>query len=249
LQTGKKIYFASDFHLGVPSYEKSLAREKLIVKWLDEIQKDAQEIYLMGDLFDFWFEYKHAAPKGFIRILGKIAELTDSGIPVTIFTGNHDMWMFDYLPKEIGVTIYREPIEKAYNGKTFYLGHGDGLGPGDKGYKFIKKVFANKFCQWLFARIHPNFGIGMANYWSRKSRLSNGPEDEKFTGEENEWLVVYAKEVLQKKHFDYFIFGHRHLPLDIKLKENSRYINLGEWVNYNTYAVFDGNTLELKKYT
>lgn len=249
MQTGKKIYFASDFHLGVPSYEKSLAREKLIVKWLDEIQKDAQEIYLMGDLFDFWFEYKHAAPKGFIRILGKIAELTDSGIPVTIFTGNHDMWMFDYLPKEIGVTIYREPIEKAYNGKTFYLGHGDGLGPGDKGYKFIKKVFANKFCQWLFARIHPNFGIGMANYWSRKSRLSNGPEDEKFTGEENEWLVVYAKEVLQKKHFDYFIFGHRHLPLDIKLKENSRYINLGEWVNYNTYAVFDGNTLELKKYT
>jgi UDP-2,3-diacylglucosamine hydrolase len=249
LQTGKKIYFASDFHLGVPSYEKSLAREKLIVKWLDEIKQDAQEIYLMGDLFDFWFEYKHAAPKGFIRILGKIAELTDSGIPVTVFTGNHDMWMLDYLPKEIGVTIYREPIEKEYNGKKFYLGHGDGLGPGDKGYKFIKKVFANKFCQWLFARIHPNFGIGMANYWSRKSRLSNGPEDEKFTGEENEWLVVYAKEVLQKKHVDYFIFGHRHLPLDIKLKENSRYINLGEWVNYNTYAVFDGNTLELKKYT
>ncbi|MBK7182209.1 MAG: UDP-2,3-diacylglucosamine diphosphatase [Bacteroidetes bacterium] len=248
MQTGKKIYFASDFHLGVPSYEKSLAREKLIVKWLDEIKKDAQEIYLMGDLFDFWFEYKHAAPKGFIRILGKIAELTDSGIPVTIFTGNHDMWMFDYLPKEIGVKIYREPIEKEYNGKKFYLGHGDGLGPGDNGYKFIKKVFANKFCQWLFARIHPNFGIGMANYWSRKSRLSNGPEDEKFTGEENEWLVVYAKEVLEKKHFDYFIFGHRHLPLDIKLKENSRYINLGEWVNYNTYAVFDGNTLELKKY-
>ncbi len=158
------------------------------------------------------------------------------------------MWMFDYLPKEIGVKIYREPIEKEYNGKKFYLGHGDGLGPGDNGYKFIKKVFANKFCQWLFARIHPNFGIGMANYWSRKSRLSNGPEDEKFTGEENEWLVVYAKEVLEKKHFDYFIFGHRHLPLDIKLKENSRYINLGEWVNYNTYAVFDGNTLELKKY-
>jgi UDP-2,3-diacylglucosamine hydrolase len=249
LQTGKKIYFASDFHLGVPSYEKSLTREKLIVKWLDEIKQDAQEIYLMGDLFDFWFEYKHAAPKGFIRILGKIAELTDSGIPVTVFTGNHDMWMLDYLPKEIGVTIYREPIEKEYNGKKFYLGHGDGLGPGDKGYKFIKKVFANKFCQWLFARIHPNFGIGMANYWSRKSRLSNGPEDEKFTGEENEWLVVYAKEVLQKKHVDYFIFGHRHLPLDIKLKENSRYINLGEWVNYNTYAVFDGNTLELKKYT
>ncbi|MBL7882858.1 MAG: UDP-2,3-diacylglucosamine diphosphatase [Bacteroidia bacterium] len=248
MQAGKKIYFASDFHLGVPSYEKSLEREKRVVRWLDEIKEDAQEIYLMGDMFDFWFEYKHAAPKGFIRLLGKIAELTDAGIPVHFFTGNHDMWMFDYLPKEIGVTIYREPIEKEYNGITFYLGHGDGLGPGDRGYKFIKKVFANKFCQWLFARIHPNFGIGMANYWSRKSRLSNGPDDEKFTGEENEWLVVYAKEVLQKKHYDYFIFGHRHLPLDIKLSEKSRYINLGEWVNYNTYAVFDGATVELKKF-
>lgn len=248
MQAGKKIYFASDFHLGVPSFEKSLAREKRIVKWLDEIKLDAAEIYLMGDMFDFWFEYKYAAPKGFVRLLGKIAEITDSGIPVTFFTGNHDMWMFDYLPREIGVTIYKDPIEKEFNGKKFFLGHGDGLGPGDKGYKFIKKIFSNRFCQWLFARIHPNFGIGMANYWSRKSRLSNGPEDEKFTGEENEWLVVFAKEVLKTKHFDYFIFGHRHLPLDIKLAENSRYINLGEWVNYNTYAVFDGNTVELKKF-
>ncbi len=248
MQAGKKIYFASDFHLGVPSFEKSLAREKRIVKWLDEIKHDASEIYLMGDMFDFWFEYKYAAPKGFVRLLGKIAEITDSGIPVTFFTGNHDMWMFDYLPREIGVTIYKDPIEKEFNGKRFFLGHGDGLGPGDKGYKFIKKIFSNKFCQWLFARIHPNFGIGMANYWSRKSRLSNGPEDEKFTGEENEWLVVFAKDVLKNKHFDYFVFGHRHLPLDIKLAENSRYINLGEWVNYNTYAVFDGNTVELKKF-
>lgn len=248
MQAGKKIYFASDFHLGVPSFEKSLAREKRIVKWLDEIKHDAAEIYFMGDMFDFWFEYKYAAPKGFVRLLGKIAEITDSGIPVTFFTGNHDMWMFDYLPREIGVTIYKDPIEKEFNGKKFFLGHGDGLGPGDKGYKFIKKIFSNRFCQWLFARIHPNFGIGMANYWSRKSRLSNGPEDEKFTGEENEWLIVFAKEVLQTKHFDYFIFGHRHLPLDIKLAENSRYINLGEWVNYNTYAVFDGNTVELKKF-
>ncbi len=248
MQAGKKIYFASDFHLGVPSFEKSLAREKRIVKWLDEIKHNAAEIYLMGDMFDFWFEYKYAAPKGFVRLLGKIAEITDSGIPVTFFTGNHDMWMFDYLPREIGVSIYKDPIEKEFNGKKFFLGHGDGLGPGDKGYKFIKKIFANRFCQWLFARIHPNFGIGMANYWSRKSRLSNGPEDEKFTGEENEWLVVFAKEVLKTKHFDYFIFGHRHLPLDIKLAENSRYINLGEWVNYNTYAVFDGNTVELKKF-
>ncbi len=245
---GKKIYFASDFHLGVPSYEKSLEREKRIVKWLDEIKADAAEIYLMGDVFDFWFEYRQTAPKGFIRLLGKIAEITDSGIPVTLFTGNHDMWMFDYLPKEIGVSIHREPITKIYNNKKFYLGHGDGLGPGDNGYKFIKKVFASPFCQWLFARLHPNFGMGMAHYWSHTSRASNGTKDETFHGEEKEWLAIYAKEILQKEHFDYFIFGHRHLPMDIKLNDKSRYINLGEWINYDSYAVFDGEQLELKNY-
>jgi UDP-2,3-diacylglucosamine hydrolase len=248
LNLQKKIYFASDFHLGVPTYEKSLEREKRIVRWLDEIKADAQEIFLMGDVFDFWFEYRQTAPKGFIRLLGKIAEITDSGIPVTFFTGNHDMWMFDYLPKEIGITIHREPITKTFFGKTFYLAHGDGLGPGDFGYKFIKKVFANKFCQWLFARLHPNLGMGLAHYWSHKSRVSNGPEDEKFLGEEHEWLVIHSKEILKTQHFDFFIYGHRHLPLDIKLNDNSRYINLGEWVNYNTYAVFDGNEVELKTY-
>lgn len=248
MKANKKIYFASDFHLGVPNFEESLEREKRIVRWLDEIKKDAEEIYLMGDLFDFWFEYKYTVPKGFVRLLGKIAELTDSGIPVTLFTGNHDMWMFDYLPKELGVTIYREPITRTYNGKKFYLGHGDGLGPGDNGYKLIKRIFANPVCQWLFERLHPNFAIRMANFWSHKSRLSNGPEDEIFKGEENEWLVTYSKDILKKEHFDFFIFGHRHLPLHIQLSEKSKYINLGEWVNYNTYAVFDGENLELKYY-
>lgn len=247
MQPNKKIYFASDFHLGVPTYEKSLEREKRIVRWLDEIKQDAEEIYLMGDMFDFWFEYKHVVPKGFVRLLGKIAEITDAGIPVTFFTGNHDMWMFDFFPKELGVKLYREPIVREYNGKKFFLGHGDGLGPGDRGYKFIKKVFANPVCQWLFARLHPNFAMGMAHYWSKKSRLANGTSDEKFTGEENEWLIVYAKEVLKQQHYDYFIFGHRHLPLDINLG-NSRYINLGEWIKYNTYAVFDGVNLELKSF-
>lgn len=249
MSTTKKIYFASDFHLGVPNFEKSLEREKLIVKWLDEIKQDASEIYLMGDLFDFWFEYKYTAPKGFVRLLGKIAEIVDAGIPVTLFTGNHDMWMFDYLPKELGVTIHRKPVTREYNGKKFYLGHGDGLGPGDKGYKFIKKIFSNPFCQWLFARLHPNFSMWMANYWSKTSRISNGNDDAKFTGEENEWLVVYAKELLEKEHVDFFIFGHRHLPLTINLKNNSKYINLGEWMNYKTYAVFDGTNLELKYYS
>jgi UDP-2,3-diacylglucosamine hydrolase len=202
----------------------------------------------MGDLFDFWFEYKYTVPKGFVRLLGKIAEIADSGIPVTLFTGNHDMWMFDYLPKELGVTLYRDPITRVYHGKKFYLGHGDGLGPGDNGYKFIKRIFSNRMCQWLFERLHPNFAMRLANYWSHKSRISNAPKDEQFKGEANEWLVSYSKDILKKEDFDYFIFGHRHLPLDIKLSEKSRYVNLGEWVNYNSYAVFDGEKLELKYY-
>lgn len=244
----KKIYFASDFHLGAPDEATSFEREKRIVSWLDEVKGDAQEIYLVGDLFDFWFEYKHVIPKGFVRLQGKIAEITDSGIPVHIFTGNHDMWIFDYIPKELGAQLHRDNITKEFNGKKFFIGHGDGLGPGDHGYKFIKKVFANKLCQWLFERIHPNLGIGIANYWSRKSRKVNAENDEKFLGEENEWLAIYCKEVLEKEHFDYFIFGHRHLPLEIKLNEKSTYFNLGEWIKYNTYAVFDGTKIKLKEY-
>ncbi|MBL7893463.1 MAG: UDP-2,3-diacylglucosamine diphosphatase [Bacteroidia bacterium] len=244
----KKIYFASDFHLGIPDHEASLAREKKLVQWLNEIKADAAEIYLMGDLFDFWFEYKSVVPKGYVRLLGKLAELTDAGIKINLFTGNHDMWLFDYLPKELNVIIYRDVIQREYNGKKFYLGHGDGLGPGDRGYKFIKKVFANKICQWLFARLHPNFAFAIANYFSSTSRLANITEDEKFLGEDKEWLVIYCKEILKKEHFDYLIFGHRHLPLDIKLNDKSRYINLGDWVRYFTYAVFDGEKLELKKH-
>jgi UDP-2,3-diacylglucosamine hydrolase len=215
---------------------------------LDEIKKDAQEIFLVGDLFDFWFEYKTVVPRGYVRILGKIAELTDSGIPVHLFTGNHDMWIFDYLPKEINIILHKEPIEREFDGKKFFIGHGDGLGPGDKGYKFLKKVFANKICQWLFAWIHPNLGMKIANYWSHRSRIFNEENEEKFLGEDKEWLVAYCNKVLQKKHYDYFIFGHRHLPLDIKLSDSSRYINLGEWFKSNSYAVFDGNDISLKYY-
>lgn len=243
-----KIYFASDFHLGAPDYESSLIREKRIVRWLDEIRKDATEIFLVGDVFDFWFEYKRAIPKGFVRLQGKIAEITDSGIPVHVFTGNHDMWIFDYLPKELGVRLYRTPIIREWNGKKFYIGHGDGLGPGDKGYKFLKKVFASSVCQWLFARLHPNFGIWLADLSSKKSRASTGTSDEVFLGEENEWLAIYSREYLKKEHIDYFVFGHRHLPLELKVGDNSVYYNTGEWINYNTYLVFDGEACELKKW-
>lgn len=233
--------------MGVPNREKSLVREKLFVQWLDEIKSDAEAIYLVGDIFDFWFEYKKAVPKGYVRLLGKLAEISDSGIPIHIFTGNHDMWLFDYLEDEINAHIYREPIEVSLKGKRFFIGHGDGLGPGDNGYKLIKKIFKNKLCQWLFERIHPNLGISIAQYWSKKSRIANGEKDESYHGEK-EWLTQFCKEKMKTIEVDYFIFGHRHLPLEVDLGNNTTYINLGEWVNYNSYAVFDGKKLELKRY-
>jgi len=237
----------SDFHLGVPTREKSLEREKRIVRFLNQIKNDAKEIYILGDIFDFWFEYKTVVPKGYTRLLGTIAHLSDSGISIHFFTGNHDMWSFSYFQEELGVKLYKEPILKEIDGKKFFLGHGDGLGPGDKGYKFIKKIFSNSFCQWLFAQMHPNIGIGLANYFSHKSRMANAQADEVFLGENEEWLVQFCKDYLSKNPpVDYFVFGHRHLPLDIRLEKGARYINLGEWVKYNSYAVFDGKELELK---
>jgi UDP-2,3-diacylglucosamine hydrolase len=219
-----------------------------VVRWLDAIENDAAEIFIVGDIFDFWFEYKHAIPKGFVRLQGKIAQLTDRGIAVHFFTGNHDMWMFDYFPKELGVTVHYAPVERTWNGKSFFIGHGDGLGPGDKGYKFLKKVFAARWSRWCFARLHPNFGIGLANFFSRKSRAATGDSDSKFLGEDNEWLYLYSKEQLALQHRDFFIFGHRHLPMDLPLSFDSRYVNLGEWLHYNTYAVFDGKDVRLEKF-
>lgn len=245
---GKKIYFLSDFHLGAPDFEQSLRREKKLVQFLDTISKDAGAIFIVGDLFDFWYEYRSVVPKGYVRLLGKLATLTDNGIPIYFFVGNHDMWMNGYFEKELNIPVYFREMPFEFNGKKFLIGHGDGLGPGDHGYKFIKKIFRNRFCQWLFGIIHPTLGIGLANYMSRKSRAATGQTDEHFLGEENEWLIVYCKEVLQQQHYDYFVFGHRHLPIDYKLPQGSRYINLGDWLRYDSYAVFDGNQLELKYY-
>lgn len=246
MNSSKNIYFLSDFHLGAPDAKTSLVRERKIIAFLDEIKNNAEQIFILGDLFDFWFEYKTVVPKGYVRILGKIAEITDSGIPVHFFVGNHDMWMKDYFQKELNVQVYFEPFAFSLKGKDVLIGHGDGLGPGDHGYKTIKKLFRNPIAQTLFGCIPPFFGIGIANFFSRKSRAKTGKSDEVFQGEENEWLVTYCKEILQKKHYDFFVFGHRHLPLDIKLNETSRYINLGDWIKYNSYAVFNGNTFELK---
>jgi UDP-2,3-diacylglucosamine hydrolase len=233
----------------VPDKESSKAREKLLIHWLDSIADSAEEIYLVGDIFDFWYEYGKVIPKGFVRFQAKLAELCDRGIHIHIFIGNHDMWMFSYFEEELGVQMHRGPITRNWNGKKFYIGHGDGLGPGDYSYKFIKKVFANPLCIWLFKWLHPDIGMGIANFWSGKSRESNSESDQTYYGDENEWLLQYSKTVLKKEHFDYFIFGHRHLVLDKEIGENSRYINLGAWFKDPHFAVWDGENLSLQKVT
>jgi len=245
---GKKIYFASDNHLGAPTQKESFPREKKFVSWLDEIKKDAAAIFILGDLFDFWFEYKKVIPKGFTRTLGKLAEISDSGIPIYYFVGNHDLWMNGYFEEELNIPVYHKPKEFTFNNKTFLIGHGDGLGPGDKAFKRMKKVFTNPVAKWFYRWLHPDLGVKLAQYFSVKNRLISGEEDIKFLGEDNEWLVQYCKKKLDEKHIDFFVFGHRHLPLNIDLNEKSKYVNLGDWISYYTYGVFDGEKIELKEY-
>jgi UDP-2,3-diacylglucosamine hydrolase len=244
----KNIYFASDQHFGAPTPELSFPREQKFVAWLDEIKGDAEAIFLLGDLFDFWFEYKNVVPKGFVRILGKLAEIRDSGIPIYFFVGNHDLWMEDYFQKELNIPIYRDNQEYTFNNKTFLIGHGDGKGPGDMGYKRMKKVFTNPLSKWLFRWLHPDIGVRLGHYLSVKNKLISGDEDVKFLGEEKEWLILYSKRKLETKHYHYLVFGHRHLPMKVPVGENSEYINLGDWISYFTYGVFDGETFEVKKF-
>jgi UDP-2,3-diacylglucosamine hydrolase len=248
LTNNKKIYFASDQHFGAPTPELSFPREQKFVAWLDEVKQDAEAIFLLGDLFDFWFEYQTVVPKGFVRILGKLAEIRDNGIPIYFFVGNHDLWMEDYFQKELNIPIYRNNQEFTFGGKTFLIGHGDGKGPGDKGYKRMKKVFTNPIAKWFFRWLHPDMGVRLAQYLSVKNKLISGAEDLVFLGEENEWLIQYAKRKLETQHYNYLIFGHRHLPMVFPLGNNSDYVNLGDWITYFTYGVFDGETFEIKKH-
>ncbi|WP_299223952.1 UDP-2,3-diacylglucosamine diphosphatase [uncultured Psychroserpens sp.] len=245
---GKQIYFASDNHLGAPTKNMSFPREKKFVAWLDEVKKDAAAIFLLGDLFDFWFEYKTVVPKGFTRTLGKLAEISDSGIPIYYFVGNHDLWMNGYFEEELNIPVYHKPKEFVFNNTSFFIGHGDGLGPHDKGYKRMKKIFTNPLFKWLFKWLHPDLGMRIAQYMSVKNKLISGEEDAKFLGEDNEWLVQYSKKKLLDKHRDYFVFGHRHLPMEIELENHSKYVNLGDWIQYYTYGVFDGKSLALKTF-
>ena len=250
-----KIYFLSDFHLGAPDHAASLQRERILVQFLEEIKKDAAELFLVGDMFDFWYEYRRVVPKGYVRLLGKLAELADAGIVMHFFVGNHDMWIRDYFQQELNMKVYFQPEEFERNGKKFLIGHGDGLGPGDHGYKRLKKVFRNPVSKWLFGIFPPRLGMGLANYMSRRSRAQTGASEETFLGEDKEWLIIYCKEVLAQKKIDFFVFGHRHLAIDYRLthgptsaKDEVRYINLGDWIRYFTYAVFDTQKMELKSY-
>ncbi len=245
----KKIYFISDFHLGAPTHAASLERERILVRFLDSIRDQAAEIFLVGDMFDFWYEYRQVVPKGFVRLLGKLGEFSDAGIPMHFFVGNHDMWMRDYFQTELNIPVYYEPKEFIRNDKLFLVGHGDGLGPGDHGYKRLKKIFRNPVCKWLFGILPPVVGMGIANRMSRSSRAQTGSTEEVFLGEEKEWLIIYSKEELAKRAVDYFVFGHRHLPIDYRLNERSRYINLGDWITYFTFASFDGNKMVLESFT
>lgn len=248
----KKIYFASDFHFGIPDHDGSLEREKLFVRWLDEVKTDAAHIFLMGDIFDFWFEYRTVVPKGFVRLLGKLAGITDAGIPVSLFRGNHDVWAFDYFEKELNIKLYRRPEIMEFSGKKFYLAHGDGLGPGDNGYKFLKKVFACPVNQWLFSWLHPDLGARMGLYFSKKSRLANIAKEGKKDATnnlKNEMLYQYAAGMSEKHpEVDFFIFGHRHLPTQVRLNDSTELVILGDWITNFTYAVFDGEKLLLKQY-
>lgn len=242
-----KIYFASDIHLGLPSFEQGRNREALFVQWLNDIKDDAKEIYLVGDIFDFWYEYNRVIPKGFSRFFGKIAEITDAGIPVHFFTGNHDVWMFGYFEKELGVTVHKEAITKSFNGKSFFIGHGDGLGKGDYGYKLLKSIFTSRVLQWLFSRLHPNFAMWLGNKWSVSSRYSKNITY-KFKGD-NELITKFARQTLTAENYDFFVFGHWHAATIHELTPNSNLVMLGDWIVNNTFACWDGQNMSLKRYS
>jgi UDP-2,3-diacylglucosamine hydrolase len=248
VENNQKIYFLSDLHLGLRPYNKSREREKKLVAFLDEIQDDAAELYLLGDIFDFWHEYRHVVPKGFTRFLGRLAMLADKGTKIYFFTGNHDVWAYGYFSSELGAEIHRKPLIKELNGFRFLLAHGDGLGPGDAGYKLLKWAFTNRFLQFCFARLHPNFALWLGKTWSKQSRYSKGIVAEEFAGEDKELQIVFAKQKLKESHFDFFVFGHRHIPYDIQLGDKSRVINLGDWIYSFTYGVLDGNDFSLMQY-
>ncbi|MDR1737950.1 MAG: UDP-2,3-diacylglucosamine diphosphatase [Candidatus Symbiothrix sp.] len=244
-----KVYFASDLHLGSPVLENRKITEQRFVSWLDTIRNDAKALYLLGDIFDFWFEYKKVVPRGFVRFLGKIAELHDEGVEIHFFTGNHDIWMFNYFEREIGVIVHREALITDIDGKRFYLAHGDGMGDDSRSFQLLRAIFRNRLCQTLFSWFPPTWGVSLAHRWANHNRRKDLQYPAEYLGEDREHLVIYAKRYLQTHpDTDFLIFGHRHILLDLMLNNRSRILILGDWMQHFSYAVFDGNTLSLENY-
>ena len=242
-----KIYFLADAHLGAKSHSNTIDTERKLCRWLDSVKHDAHSIYLLGDIFDYWYEYKHVVPKGFTRLLGKLAEITDSGIEVHFFIGNHDLWLTDYLAKECGMILHLEPLITEIKGSKFFLAHGDGLGDESRSFKFLRRVFHSKFLRKCFSAIHPRWTIPLAHAWSGSSREGGGITG--FLGEENEYLIRYAKGKLKEdSEINYFVFGHRHIMLNLPIAEQCSVVMLGDWITLFSYGVFDGVKLELKRW-
>ena len=244
LNPSKRIYFCSDNHLGSPNRNLSLEREKIFITWLDQIKIDAQAIFFLGDLFDFWFEYKKVVPKGFTRLFGKLAELSDSGIELFFFVGNHDCWIGNYFEDELGINVFHKKVDLNIDNYNILIGHGDGLGPGDNKYKFLKLLFRNPILKKLFSFIHPDIGISLGSFLSQKNKILSGSE-KVFESEDKEMLFSYCKDVLKTKYYHFFIFGHRHIPLELDLGNNSKYFNTGDWITHFSYLVYDGNSFNL----
>lgn len=244
LNPSKRIYFCSDNHLGSPNRNLSLEREKIFITWLDQIKIDAQAIFFLGDLFDFWFEYKKVIPKGFTRLFGKLAELSDSGIDLFFFVGNHDCWIGNYFEDELGINVFHKKVDLNIDNYNILIGHGDGLGPGDNKYKFLKLLFRNPILKKLFSFIHPDIGISLGSFLSQKNKILSGSE-KVFESEDKEMLFSYCKDVLKTKYYHFFIFGHRHIPLELDLGNNSKYFNTGDWITHFSYLVYDGNSFNL----
>lgn len=240
-------YFLSDFHLGARYFEEPRETERRVVDFLDSIKGDAKEVYLLGDILDYWFEYRYVVPRGFTRFFGKIAELTDLGVKVYWFIGNHDIWIFDYLPNELGVEVIDGEVTKEIDGKVFFLAHGDGVGKQPRSFRMLRSLFRNRFCQKLYSAIHPRWTIPFALSWSNSSRKGDDEYPE-YKGEENEFLEIFANDYLKSHKVDYFVFGHRHIMLDKKLQGGATLVVLGDWLHYCSYAVWDGNNLALKSF-
>ena len=246
----KNVYFISDAHLGSWAIDHKRMQERRLVRFLDDIKDKAQAVYMLGDMFDYWYEYKYVVPKGYTRFLGKVSELTDRGVEVHYFIGNHDIWMFGYLERECGVILHKEPMTVEIMGKEFFLAHGDGLGDPDRMFRFLRKIFHSRVCQFLFSLLPTRWSMHLGLSWAKKSmedhRLAGV---DKYLGEDKEYQVIYAKEYL-KSHPDinYFIFGHRHIELDLMLTRTCRLLIIGDWISQYTYAVFDGKQLTMSNY-